>query len=153
MSTAAADDDATGATSTGDPGPGRTESRLAGPSAGTADGVDASPVTGRMALRDGRTLAVSDDDGVDLVEVRGADGGIEVRILLTDKGPVLHMEAARLSLKADGAVEVDAGSFRVRTADDLVLEAGGGVAVEGGGDVRIDGAGDVRVAGSMIYLN
>ena len=111
------------------------------------------PGTVRVPLRDGRTLAVTDGDEGELVEVRGGDGGIQLRILLTDKGPVLQMDAVRLELKADGAVELDAKSFTVKTEDGVQLEAGGGIGFESGGDVRVDAAGDVRIVGSMIYLN
>lgn len=106
-----------------------------------------------IPLRAGRTLSVRDDAGSDLVEVRGADGGIEVRILLTDKGPVLRLEAVRLSLKAADAVDVEAPRVRIQTTDALSLSSEGGIDIAGDAEVEVTAGGDVRVVGSMIYLN
>ena len=39
----------------------------------------------------------------ELVEIRAASGQVELRIRLTEQGPVLHMEAVRLKLKATAA--------------------------------------------------
>ena len=56
-----------------------------------------------LYLREGRTLSVKQEGGQDLVEIRSASGMVEVRIKLTEEGPVLQMEAARLQLKATEA--------------------------------------------------
>src|SRR5678816_3618219 len=58
-------------------------------------------------LRDGRKLVVSEQGGESLVEVRSESGMVEVRIRLTEQGPVLQMESARLSLKATEAIEIE----------------------------------------------
>ena len=104
-------------------------------------------------LREGRTLAVDERDDDDLIEVRGADGGIEVRIVLTEKGPVLQMESVRLSLKADESIDVKTGSFRVHTSEDLALTSDGGINIDGDADVVVNADGEVHVTGTMIYLN
>ena len=44
-------------------------------------------------LRDGRKLVVSEQGGDQLVEIRSESGMLEVRIRLTEEGPVLQMEA------------------------------------------------------------
>ena len=46
-----------------------------------------------LYLRDGRTLSVSHSGSEELVEIRSSSGLVEVRIKLTDAGPVLQMEA------------------------------------------------------------
>ena len=87
------------------------------------------------ALRGGRTLHVADAGNV--VEIRAASGQVEVRIRLTDDGPVLQMEAARLQLRATESVEIESKRIELRSA----------------GDIRADAKGEVRVTGTMIYLN
>ena len=57
-------------------------------------------------LRDGRTLVVSDQGSEQLVEIRNESGMLELRIKLTEQGPVLQMDAVRLQLKASEAVEI-----------------------------------------------
>src|SRR5262245_44686326 len=52
-------------------------------------------------LRDGRKLVVSEVGGDQLVEIRSDSGLVEVRIRLTEQGPVLQMESVRLQLKAE----------------------------------------------------
>jgi len=86
-----------------------------------------------LYLRDGRKLVVSDD----LVEIRSESGLVEIRIQLTEQGPVLQVEAARLSLKASEQVEIAGKKVSIKSEEDIEVEADG----------------IVRIAGKMIYLN
>ncbi|HWO25615.1 MAG TPA: hypothetical protein VNO30_43040 [Kofleriaceae bacterium] len=95
-------------------------------------------------LRDGRKLVVSEQAGESLVEVRSESGMVEVRIRLTEQGPVLQMESARLSLKASESVEI---------ASERVEIKAGSVKVHAEEDLELDAESDVRVTGKMIYLN
>ena len=109
--------------------------------------------TRELYLRDGRTLSVTTDGRDELVEVRASSGQLELRIKLTEQGPVLQMESVRLELKASEAVEIEAKQFAVRTEQGIALESKGEVAVRGEADVRVDAKGEVHVNGAMIYLN
>ncbi|MBU6260891.1 MAG: hypothetical protein KGL18_00920 [Burkholderiales bacterium] len=82
------------------------------------------PAATELPLQQGRRLALASSGGDDLIEVRGADGALELRIRLTPEGPVLQMESLRLSLKAAQQVEVDCGRFAVRARGELELESG-----------------------------
>jgi hypothetical protein len=73
----------------------------------------------------------------DLVEVHAPDGRLEVRIRLTEDGPVLEMESVRLSLRATESLEVEAKDVRVKASGEMDLQAGG----------------DVTVTGETIWLN
>ena len=56
---------------------------------------ETSSESGReVYLRDGRKLVVSDAGTDQLVEIRSQSGMLEVRIRLTEQGPVLQMESA-----------------------------------------------------------
>ena len=103
-------------------------------------------------LRDGRTLVVRDQGMDQLVEVRNPSGMLEVRIRLTEEGPVLQMESARLQLKATEAVEIESQRVEIKGADRVDV-SGGHVQVRGEEDVKVDSSGEVRVVGKMIYLN
>ena len=104
-------------------------------------------------LRDGRRLTVSDAGADQLVEVRSASGLVEVRIRLTEQGPVLQMESVRLSLKAAESVDVEAKQFNVKTEEGVNVTSKGDIKLTGEADVRVDANGEVRINGKMIYLN
>lgn len=103
-------------------------------------------------LRDGRTLVVSEQGTDQLVEIRSGSGMLELRIRLTEQGPVLQMESVRLELKASEAVEIEAQTVAIKGTEHVAV-SGGNVEVSGENDVKVDAKGEVRVAGAMIYLN
>ncbi len=103
-------------------------------------------------LKDGRKLLVSEQGADQLVEIRNESGMLEVRIRLTEEGPVLQMESARLSLKATEAVEIESKRVEIKGEQKLELK-GGEVEVTGEQNEENGSSGDVKVVGTMIYLN
>jgi hypothetical protein len=106
-----------------------------------------------LELRPGRTLTVASagDDGV--VEIHGPSGELELRIRMTDKGPVLELETLRLSLRAAESIDIEAKELNVSTERSLGLSSQGEIRLTGKADVRVDADGEVHVTGDMIYLN
>jgi len=104
-------------------------------------------------LQGGRTLRVASQGSEELVEIRAASGQLELRIRLTEQGPVLQMEAVRLQLKASEAVELEARQVTVKAEDKLTLGSEGELRVESKGETQIEAEGDVRVVGKTIHLN
>ncbi|HEY4060233.1 MAG TPA: hypothetical protein VGM39_26645 [Kofleriaceae bacterium] len=102
-------------------------------------------------LRDGKRLVVSEQGADQVVEIRNESGMLEVRIKLTDQGPVLQMEGARLQLKGTESVEIDSKKVAIK-AEQINLD-GGNVSIKSEEDVEVEGKNDVRVVGKMIYLN
>jgi len=96
-------------------------------------------------LREGRTLTVETSGSDELVEVRSSSGQVELRIRLTEEGPVLQMESARLELKATEAVEIQSRRIELKATETLQLSSDN--------EVKVDADGEVRVNGKMIYLN
>ena len=88
-------------------------------------------------LRDGRKLIVSEQAGDQLVEIRNESGMVEVRIRLTEEGPVLQMEAARLQLKATEAVSIESKKVDIKSSEEMTLTA----------------QGDLVAIGKIIHLN
>jgi hypothetical protein len=103
-------------------------------------------------LRDGRRLVLSEQGADQLVEIRNESGMLEVRIRLTEEGPVLQMESARLSLKASESVEIESKRVEIKASETLELE-GEQVSVHAEKDASVTADEDVRVVGRMIYLN
>lgn len=107
----------------------------------------------QVYLRDGRTLTIGDAGADQLVEIRAASGALELRIQLTEAGPILQMEAVRLQLRATEAVEIASKRIDLKATEGLGLTAGGEIQVAGEADVKVDAKGEVRINGAMIYLN
>jgi hypothetical protein len=97
-----------------------------------------------LDLQRGRTLLVDATGDDDLVEIRAPSGTVEIRLRITEDGPVLELESVRLALRAARSIDVDAPEFSVN-ADEITLS--------GRADVRVDAGGDVHVTGETIRLN
>ena len=96
-------------------------------------------------LREGRTLSIEHAGQDELVEIRSSSGLVELRIKLTEEGPVLQMESARLQLKATEAVEIESKRVEIRATETVQLTSKD--------EVKVEAEGEVRVNGKMIYLN
>ena len=70
---------------------------------------------------------------------------LELRIKLTEEGPVLQMESVRMQLKATESLEIAAKHVDIK-ATDIDLEAEESIDVTAKND-------DVRVLGKKIHLN
>jgi hypothetical protein len=103
-------------------------------------------------LREGRKLVVGEQGGHQLVEIRNESGMLEVRILLTAEGPVLQMEAARLSLKATESVEIESQRVAIRGTERVELAAGQ-LRVDAEHDIKVESREEVVVIGLPIHLN
>ncbi len=90
-----------------------------------------------MYLRNGRRLVVSEQHGDQLVEIRNESGMLEVRIRLTEEGPVLQMDVARLQLKASESVQIESKRVEIKSSEDMSLTADG----------------DLVAIGKIIHLN
>ncbi|MBL0214458.1 MAG: hypothetical protein IPQ07_11280 [Myxococcales bacterium] len=118
-----------------------------------AEEANEEAIGGReVYLRDGRKLVLSEQGTEQLVEIRNESGMLEVRIRLTEAGPVLQMDAARLQLKASEQVSIESARVEIKGTEQVDL-SGGKVKISGEEDVNVDAKGEVRVVGKMIYLN
>ena len=89
-----------------------------------------------LYLRDGRKVVVGDND--QLVEIRSASGMLELRIKLTEDGPVLQMESVKMQLKATESLEIAAKTIEIKAEESIDVVAENN---------------DVRVVGKKIHLN
>ncbi len=120
---------------------------------GLAQETEETGETRELYLRDGRTLTVSATGNEELVEIRAASGQVEVRIRMTEQGPVLQLEAVRLKLKATEAVEVETRQFTVKAEQSIALVTEGQLTLASTGDTKVTAEGDVQVVGKRIDLN
>ncbi len=118
---------------------GSPKEKLHEESAGTAETEERE-----VYLRDGRKLVVREANGRDLVEIRSGSGAVEVRIELTERGPILRMESVQLELKAEESITLESPQVAIK---------GGAVRIESEENLDVEAKGEVRVAGKNIYLN
>jgi phage gp45-like len=105
-----------------------------------------------LYLRDGRKVVITEAGSDQLVEIRSESGMLELRIKLTEEGPVLQMESVRMQLKASEAVEIESKRIDIKATETVVVAAND-VEITAEEDVDVDAKNDVRVVGKMIYLN
>lgn len=99
--------------------------------------------TEEVELRGGRSLAVDDGRTVDL---RAPDGTVEIRIEITDDGPVLRAEGVKLAMSAE--------HLSLHGSESVEIESEGTLAVRSRDETRVESSeGDVRVEGKLIHLN
>lgn len=104
-------------------------------------------------LERGRTLTIASDGTNELIEIRASSGDLELRIQMTENGPVLKLEGVKLSLKATEAIEMECKTFSVDASEKVELVSQGTLQVSSEGEMNIDSTADVRVRGEKIYLN
>ncbi len=73
------------------------------------------------------------------IEVRTQDGTLELRITLTESGPVLSVSASRIELSATETVAIRCRNFEVETTETARLRCAGAIEVKAAGDLRLDG--------------
>ncbi|HOJ15446.1 MAG TPA: hypothetical protein PLS81_10950 [Deltaproteobacteria bacterium] len=129
----------------------------------------ASAMARVIDLEEGRRLVLTREGNSDRITVTGPDGGVRLTITLTDRGPVLHLEGACITIETDGDLSISAGSLALNARDGISLSTGGDAAVkvEGDlsirarthtieaelGDVNVRANDDVRIEGERILMN
>lgn len=104
-------------------------------------------------LEHGRTLAVASDGVSETIEIRASSGQVELRIRMTEEGPVLQLDGVRLQVNAAEAVEMKCKKFSVDASESVEIASRGGVEVKSESEMTIESSEDVRVRGDKIWLN
>jgi hypothetical protein len=102
-----------------------------------------------LNLSGGRTLTVTGE----IIELRNPSGMLELRVRVTDEGPVLSVDAARIAIKSTDAVSVECKTFEVKAAEGVTLHSDGELDVTSEKEMKITSTDDVRVVGKIIHLN
>jgi phage gp45-like len=102
-----------------------------------------------MTVKGGRTISVQDD----VVELRAASGMLELRIKITEEGPVLQVEGVKVALRAAESVSVDCKTFEVRAEEGVKLHSDGQLDISSEKEMKVNSTDEIRVVGKMIHLN
>ena len=115
----------------------------------------ASPVTGLSpvsTLPSGRSVCVTADDRREQIEVRSPQGEVEVRIVMTEDGPVLSLRGARLEIDSTDTVALRCKRFEIEASEGIALQ-GGDVNIRSTGDIHTQSAGQTFIDGDYVNLN
>ncbi len=106
-----------------------------------------------LGLPSGRLVRVTGGADGEAIEVRSADGSLEVRIGLTPDGPVLSLKGVRLKIDAAEGVEVNCRDFAIRAERSVGIETGGDVGIRTQGEVRMKAMKQAFIDAEMVNLN
>jgi hypothetical protein len=104
-------------------------------------------------LEHGRSLAVTSSGLSQLIEIRAASGQVELRIRMTEDGPVLQLDGVKLEVRAEDTIELSCREFKVDAAESVEIASQGGLRVGSKEEMTIESEADVRVRGEKIWLN
>lgn len=106
-----------------------------------------------MYLEHGRSLAVTSSGLSQLIEVRAASGQVELRIRMTEDGPVLQLDGIKLEVSAEDTIQLQCREFKVDAAESVEIASQGGLRVTSKDEMALESEVDVRVRGEKIWLN
>lgn len=103
-------------------------------------------------LPSGRRVVLRFDEGQEDLEVRSAQGDLEVTITLTEAGPVVKLKGARLELESPEDVSLHCRNLEVKTSETLKLHSEGDAELAGR-ETAVLAAGDLQLQGNRLFLN
>lgn len=105
------------------------------------------------ALPSGRSVSVTSDGQCEEIEVRSPDGEIEIRLALTDAGPVLTLRGARLEIQSTDTIALNCRQFMVRAEDGVLMQTSGDIGVYSDAEIRVKSAQQTFIDGDYVNLN
>jgi len=103
-------------------------------------------------LPSGRSVVVKVDGGREELEIRSPAGDVEVRIILTENGPVVNLRGARLEMEATDAIALRCRRFEVQSKEGTELTSSGDIQITGH-ELKVRTERDIHMNGEMIRLN
>jgi hypothetical protein len=107
----------------------------------------------RLYLDRGRTLDIAKVGLTQVLEIRAESGQLELRVRLTEDGPVLQLDGAKIAVTAEDTVAVKCKTFTVESTEATVIQSHGEMKIKSEGELEVDSPSDIKIRGKMIYLN
>ena len=86
------------------------------------------------------------------LEIRDADGQVEVSVSLTAEGPIVKVRGGRLELDAVDTIAVRCRKFEVQTTESTELKSEGDLRIMGR-ELKVRTKEDIHLNGEFIRLN
>lgn len=107
----------------------------------------------RMQLDSGRYVRVYADEKEEILEIVEPEGEVVIKVRLTEAGPVISVQGARLELKSTETLTLDAKKVQIKAQEQVVIESKGDLEIDASKKMDIHSDQDIRVVGKMIHLN
>jgi hypothetical protein len=114
--------------------------------------IGSNELANAHSLPSGRSVVVKVDGGREELEIRSPSGEMEVRITLTESGPVVNLRGARLEMEATDAVALRCRRFEVQSTEGTELTSSGDVQITGR-ELKVRTERDIHMKGEVIRLN
>ena len=107
----------------------------------------------RLYLNRGRTATVSSSGADEILEIRSDGGMVELRVRLTEEGPVLQLEGARLEMTSTSDIDVKCKKFNVEAEEGVTVASKGDLMMTSEGEMDLKTPQDIRIRGKIVWLN
>lgn len=107
----------------------------------------------RVRLASGRQVLITSNEKDDRIDILANEGDITMTVRLTDAGPVISMQGARLEIKSTETLTLDANKIKIKAGEKAAIESNGTLNIDAADEMEIKSDQDVHVKGKMIHLN
>jgi len=114
--------------------------------------VDLVELPQERLLPSGRSVVLRVGESREELEIRTPQGDMEVRITLSEDGPVVQLRGARLELEAADSLAVRCRQLELTTTEGTHLRSSGDIQITGR-QMRVITEGDIHMNGDIIHLN
>ncbi|MBF0226464.1 MAG: hypothetical protein HQK76_13495 [Desulfobacterales bacterium] len=101
----------------------------------------------------GRQISILSEEKEELIEIIDTKGEIVLKLRMTDDGPVISMQGARLELKAMETISLETKKLKIHAEEKAVISSNGCLEIDSSKSIDMHSDDDIRVNGKMIYLN
>jgi len=106
-----------------------------------------------LQLDSGRQVLVHSNEKEEILEIVERGGEMVMAVRLTDKGPIVSVQGARLELKSTETIALEAKKIRIKAQEEASIESEGKLKIESSKNMDVNSEDDIRVVGKMIHLN
>lgn len=106
-----------------------------------------------LQLDSGRQVLVHSDEKGELLEIVERGGEVVMAVRLTDEGPIVSVQGARLELRSTESIALEAKKVTIKAEEKAVVKSEGSMDIGSSKKMAIKSEDDIRVVGKMIYLN
>lgn len=106
-----------------------------------------------MRLASGRRVTVHTMGEQELLEIEEAAGEVVLKVRLTESGPVISVDGARLELKAVESIDLSARKVKISAEEEVVVESRGGLKINASQKMKIHSNDNIGIVGKKIFLN
>jgi len=107
----------------------------------------------QMRLDSGRHVRVHMEEKEEILEIVEPEGKVVLKVRLTDTGPIITVQGARLDLKSTESLTFEAKKIKIKAEEQVVVESKGSLKIDSSEKMNIHSDQDIRVVGKMIHLN